>query len=218
MAVEIASSLRDQTPRRRKRPLPGVTREDSDDELGTDDLPWEWIHEDQPSAREDGTPGERKRRKVTGNKIVGARLGTFECRVGDTVMLKADGSNEAWVAIICDFIEDNGEGEKAANFMWFCSEKEIRDRVQKRKDFYWVWIEAHFVIATISNSLPERALHLSIMGREPPRLDQRESKRHVSRGLPLSTSHRQNPSPLARLRQDLRLPPRLQHPNRHLHR
>lgn len=56
-------------------------------------------------------------------------------------MLKADGSNEAWIALICEFVEDDGEGEKAANFMWFSSEKEIRSRDKKRSDYYPVSFE-----------------------------------------------------------------------------
>ncbi|OAA39668.1 Origin recognition complex, subunit 1 [Metarhizium rileyi] len=123
---------------RRRKVLPGISREDSDDELGSDDLPWEWIYngEDPERANHDAQ-NDRKRRKVTGTKIVGARMGTFECRVGDTVLLKADGSNEAWAGIICEFIEDDGEGDKAANFMWFSTEKEIRNKDRKRTDFYW---------------------------------------------------------------------------------
>lgn len=121
----------------RKRMAQGVSRDDSDDELGTDDIPWEWIYRDDLAGRDDGDENERKRRKVAGNPIVGARLGSFECRVGDTVLLKADGSNEAWVAIICEFHEDDGEGDKAANFMWFSTEKEIRNKDKKRNDFYW---------------------------------------------------------------------------------
>ncbi|KAH8177508.1 ATPase family associated with various cellular activities (AAA) domain-containing protein [Sarocladium implicatum] len=137
MPAKVSTSPSTTPLRRRKRSLPGIAREDSDDELGSDDLPWEWIHEGSASERNDDTPGERKRRKVAGKKIVGARLGNFECHIGDTVMLKADGSNEAWVAIICDFIEDDGEGNKAASFMWFSSEKEIRNKERKRSDFYW---------------------------------------------------------------------------------
>ncbi|KAG8412440.1 Origin recognition complex, subunit 1 [Metarhizium acridum] len=123
---------------RRRKNLPGISREDSDDELGSDDLPWEWIYnvEDSERANHDAQ-NDRKRRKVTGNKIVGARMGTFECRIGDTVLLKADGSNEAWVGIICEFVEDDGEGDNAANFMWFSTEKEIRNKDKKRNDFYW---------------------------------------------------------------------------------
>lgn len=75
---------------------------------------------------------------MSGDKIVGARIGQFECRVGDCVLLKADGSNEAWVALICEFVDDDDDGEKAANFMWFSTEKEIRNKDKKRSDFHWV--------------------------------------------------------------------------------
>lgn len=120
---------------RRKRHLPGATQDDSGDELAGDDIPWEWVYDTKAAERDDDTP---KRRKITGNKIVAARIGQFECRIGDIVLLKADGSNEAWVAIICDFVEADEEGEKAANFMWFSTEKEIRNRERKLTDFYAV--------------------------------------------------------------------------------
>ncbi|KAK3672252.1 Origin recognition complex, subunit 1 [Recurvomyces mirabilis] len=99
----------------------GVLREDSDDELGVDDLPWEWIY--------------------NGKEITGARTGPFECQVGDAVLLKAPGSGEAWVAIIYEFSEgkvedDDGDvtSEKKASMLWFSSEKEIRSK-KKRIDF-----------------------------------------------------------------------------------
>ena len=125
-------------------PPPGVSRDDSDDELGTDDHPWEWIYEEQetaaepPAAEEKGTKSRKRKRAASTNtkpKIIGARMGDFECRLGDTVLLKAEGSGEAWVGILSDFQEDEEEGEKAANFMWFSSEKEIRNSDKKRRDF-----------------------------------------------------------------------------------
>ncbi|KAG5980031.1 hypothetical protein E4U55_004464 [Claviceps digitariae] len=138
MAPQSAKQKATGTNTRQKRAVPGVSRGDSDDELGSDDLPWEWIYDvENPERASDGTQNDRKRRKVTGTKITGARIGTFECRIGDIVLLKAEGSNEAWVAIICEFIDDDGEGEKAANFMWFSTEKEIRNKDRKRSDFYW---------------------------------------------------------------------------------
>lgn len=127
----------------RAKPPPGISRVDSDDELGTDDLPWEWIYdrvEDQaPSPpHEDNGPASKKRKrapaKQDGPKIVGARMGGFQCAVGDIVLLKAEGSNEAWIGIICEFLDDE-DGDKAANFMWFSSEKEIRNSDRKRQDF-----------------------------------------------------------------------------------
>ena len=101
----------------------GVLREDSDDELGLDDHPWEWIY---PEAIDDGDEAEP-------NQIIGARMGDFWCSVGDCCLLKAEGTNEAWVGIICAFEEDE-DGDKGANFMWFSTEKEIRNKQKKRMD------------------------------------------------------------------------------------
>lgn len=135
----------------------GVAREDSDDELGLEDLPWEWVYEqreqglDNKSAslgEEDNTVLEfsvsnsksRKRKASHGKvheseeRIIGARMGNFECRIGDCVLLKADGNNEAWVGLICEFMDDETEG-KVANFMWFSTEKEIRNKEKKRQDY-----------------------------------------------------------------------------------
>ena len=100
----------------------GVAREDSDDELGLEDLPWEWVHSTEPAKSGDD---ERE--------IVGARMGDFQCMVGDCVLLKAEGTNEAWIGLICTFEEDD-DGEKAANFMWFSTEREIRNKQKKRTD------------------------------------------------------------------------------------
>ena len=98
----------------------GVTREDSDDELGVDDLSWEWLVEED-------------RDKIP--RISGAKFGNFSCAVGDCVLLKAGGYKEAWVAIICEFLDNlPGNGEKGANFMWFSSVAEIRNRERKRTD------------------------------------------------------------------------------------
>lgn len=120
-----------------KRQLSKIPQDLSDDELADVEPSWQWIYNSTlTTERGDGTQSDRKRRKVTGDRIVGARIGQFECRIGDAVMLKADGSNEAWIALICEFVEDDGEGEKAANFMWFSSEKEIRSRDKKRSDYY----------------------------------------------------------------------------------
>jgi origin recognition complex subunit 1 len=123
-------------PPRAKRDLPGVAREDSDDELGTDDLPWEWIYEQEEAPEAD--PAEengrkRKRSAVQQAQIIGARMGNFECHLGDIMLLKAERTSEAWVGIICDFQVDE-DGEKAANFMWFSSAQEIRNP-KKRTDF-----------------------------------------------------------------------------------
>ena len=127
-----------------------VLREDSDDELGLEDHPWQWIYEDQDiqSRKNDRSVTPRKRKassSATEGRIVGARMGSFQCRVGDTVLLKAEG-NQAWVGIICDLFdgdeEEEGE-EKMAKFMWFSSEEEIRNKSKKRDDC----LEVNFIRA-----------------------------------------------------------------------
>jgi origin recognition complex subunit 1 len=104
--------------------LAGTTlrREDSDDELGDDDFPWEWVYsgdghtsdeEDGENPRDSNAKGRRGRpaRKVSKfqeGQIIGARMGAFACKIGDCVLLKAD-SNEAWAGIICNFMEEEEE-------------------------------------------------------------------------------------------------------------
>ncbi|KAG4433905.1 hypothetical protein IFR05_010602 [Cadophora sp. M221] len=138
---------------RARKLLAGATlsREDSDDELGTDEHPWEWIYEKNgKKEQEDGkdesadeekaamTPRKRKARSAVRSQgaIIGAKMGTFKCKVGDTVLLKAEGQNQSWVGIIHHFLEDE-DGEKSANFLWFANEKEIRPQLKekKRSDF-----------------------------------------------------------------------------------
>lgn len=100
----------------------GVLREDSDDELGYDDHPWEWIHE---------------RAKNGKLELVGARTGKFKCMLGDAVLLKAEGVGEAWIGLICSFQEEedeDGEVKMEANFMWFSTEREITNKKKKRTD------------------------------------------------------------------------------------
>ncbi|QIX02014.1 hypothetical protein AMS68_007531 [Peltaster fructicola] len=95
-----------------------VAREDSDDELGLEDHPWEFIYAKDDTA-----------------KVVGARMGRFECYIGDTVLLKAPAGNEAWVAMLWSFSEGEIEDEdgdmvvaKKAGMIWFSSPKEIRGK------------------------------------------------------------------------------------------
>ncbi|KAF2832885.1 P-loop containing nucleoside triphosphate hydrolase protein [Ophiobolus disseminans] len=126
-----------------------VLREDSDDELGYEDHPWEWIYDaaaDPDAPKENATPRKRKAAPASlGRRIVGARMGSFRCKVGDAVLLKAEG-NQAWVGIICDFHEDADDDEKMARFLWFSSEKEIRNQNKKRTDFLpnELYISANF--------------------------------------------------------------------------
>ncbi|EOD44403.1 putative origin recognition complex subunit 1 protein [Neofusicoccum parvum UCRNP2] len=135
----------------------GVLREDSDDELGVEDHPWEWLYDANGAGDshddDNATPRKRAARAKKDPKpkrgIIGARMGNFECRIGDTVMLKAEG-NEAWVGIVCDLFdgkdEDTEEEEKMANFMWFSTPKEIRNKARRRTDYMdnELYITAYF--------------------------------------------------------------------------
>ena len=111
----------------------GVSRDDSDDELGLEDIPWEYIYSKE------------------GHDIIGARIGSFQCFLGDAVLLKAEGTKEAWVGLICAFNdleadeqEDRESNEKAAYFMWFSSDREIRNKAKKRTDCLAVkWSDFH---------------------------------------------------------------------------
>lgn len=123
--------------------LRGVAREDSDDELGVDDIPWEWIYagaEDSHNPLEDDSPTNtpsRKRKTHRGHKarkIVGARMrDRFECRIGDCLLIKGEGlAGEAYVGMACEFSEE--EGEMGCNVMWFSTEFEIKSK-NKRTDY-----------------------------------------------------------------------------------
>jgi origin recognition complex subunit 1 len=112
----------------------GPARDESDSELSDEDNPWEWIFQSLPDNDQPENARKRKRHDTPG-KIVGARNGDFECHLGDCVLLKAEGSHEAWVGIITEFLEDDEDGEMSANFLWFSSEKEIRSKEKKRTDF-----------------------------------------------------------------------------------
>ncbi|KAI8629304.1 P-loop containing nucleoside triphosphate hydrolase protein [Xylariaceae sp. FL1651] len=113
-----------------RRPATRLTSTHSPSQATQDDLGdhWEWVYRSIPSrssrSRHDGA-----------RHIVGARNGRFEYHIGDCVLLRADGANDAWVAIIIDFIEADQDGDMAADFLWFSSENEIRNGPRKRSDF-----------------------------------------------------------------------------------
>lgn len=132
----------------------GLIREDSDDELGYDDLPWEWIYEtDASEDKENSKPQEPtteedchesqtpRRRSVRPNtkkqRILGARMGSFECRLGHVVLLKSPEAGKDWVGIITEFLEEeDDDGEemiKSANIMWFASPEEFLSTKNKKR-------------------------------------------------------------------------------------
>lgn len=122
--------------------LRGVVREDSDDELGDEDLPWEWIYgglEDPNTPDDDSptnTPSKKRlsQREGKARKIIGAKVGNhFECQIGDCLLIKGEGlSGEAYVGMACEFTEEDGEME--CNVMWFSTEFEIKSK-NKRTDY-----------------------------------------------------------------------------------
>lgn len=110
----------------------GIFHEDSDDELGSEDLPWEWIYEEpQPS------PTKPSKGKKSGPKIIGARMGSFECRIGHIVLLKSPEAGKDWAGIIYEFLDDpdpdSGEIVKSMNLMWFTSPDEFLSTKNKKR-------------------------------------------------------------------------------------
>ncbi|EEH45787.1 origin recognition complex subunit 1 [Paracoccidioides brasiliensis Pb18] len=146
----------------------GIFREDSDDELGYEDHPWEWIYETEPTASNDSdlngsddeldcvSPTKRKsprrpQRKAVTKKIIGAKMGSFECRLGEAVLLKSPEPGKDWAGIICEFLEEKqqedededddedddgvhaGQTVKSANIMWFASPDEFMSTKNKKR-------------------------------------------------------------------------------------
>ncbi|KAI5855626.1 P-loop containing nucleoside triphosphate hydrolase protein [Tricharina praecox] len=123
--------------------LRGVVRDDSDDELGSEDLPWEWVYSPSTGTGRDGKEKEGKERKdkegkATERKIVGARMGSFDVHIGDCLLIKGEGlKGEAYVGMACEFAEGSGGkegGVGVCNVNWFSTESEIRRGAKKRTD------------------------------------------------------------------------------------
>ncbi|KAI5310736.1 Origin recognition complex, subunit 1 [Ascosphaera atra] len=131
----------------------GILHEDSDDELGDEDHPWEWIYEKPDDEQHDiggeaQTPSQRGRPKKRQKKIIGAKMGSFDCKIGDTILLKSPEAGHDWAGIICEFLEEEDdmsddelggdEGKvpmiKSANIMWFASPDEFMSTKKKRRD------------------------------------------------------------------------------------
>ncbi|KAL4872821.1 hypothetical protein BDV12DRAFT_126689 [Aspergillus spectabilis] len=123
----------------------GIIRDDSDDELGEEDHPWEWVYETGsgtsgkletiPETAE--TPKSARRRSRQARRtIIGARMGEFECKVGEVVLLRSPEPGKDWAGIITDFVEEDGDDEdsvKSANIMWFASPDEFISTRNKRR-------------------------------------------------------------------------------------
>ncbi|PYH44448.1 origin recognition complex subunit 1 [Aspergillus saccharolyticus JOP 1030-1] len=149
------SSLRSSKPSVRKRAQlwmtkGGLVRDDSDDELGEEDHPWEWIYDTEDNNEQDSkptadpsqdTPKSMRKRSARPNanrsrKIIGARMGSFECALGQVVLLKSPEPGKDWIGIITEFLEqddDDDEVIKSANIMWFASPDEFMSTKNKRR-------------------------------------------------------------------------------------
>jgi origin recognition complex subunit 1 len=218
-----------------------LPREDSDDELGDEDHPWQWVYDGQESPTKDGfgdlaeddvsAPTARRRgkpRQLTSKpydeRITGARMGSFECRLGDCVLLKAEGEgNRAWVGIICEFGEDENNDmsvnvmcryswsklhAKCLSTIGFSSEQEIRNKHKKRSDFLAVSVKAPTKCGRMLMLL-ERAIYHAVLGLEPHRIDQRKSSHPVPQNVSYPVSVRKDSSKVERIWKDVYLPPRM---------
>lgn len=127
----------------------GIIRDDSDDELGKEDLPWEWIFDvdiDDASeskntpepSRETPKASRRRSSRQPQRKIIGARMGSFECKLGEVILLKSPEPGKDWVGIITQFREEEDDEEdepiKSANIMWFASPDEFISTRNKRRN------------------------------------------------------------------------------------
>lgn len=127
----------------------GIIRDDSDDELGKEDLPWEWIFDvdiDDASeskntpepSRETPKASRRRSSRQPQRKIIGARMGSFECKLGEAILLKSPEPGKDWVGIITQFREEEDDEEdepiKSANIMWFASPDEFISTRNKRRN------------------------------------------------------------------------------------
>jgi origin recognition complex subunit 1 len=104
--------------------------DDSDDEEE-----YEWIYEEDgdefANEEEDGGASKKRKRQSAANKqertIVGAKKGSFNCMIGDSVLLKAEDGNPPWVGMILSFLEDE-DGDKAADFLCRALENSFRGK------------------------------------------------------------------------------------------
>ncbi|KAL9115443.1 MAG: hypothetical protein Q9227_000764 [Pyrenula ochraceoflavens] len=142
ISVEITNK-----PRRSRQWLTkgGLARDDSDDELGVEDYPWEWIYKSESAIDnfkdEEKTPTRKRKASAltdVSNKpqIIGARMGKFSCKIGDAVLLKSPEEGKDWAALICGFSEANedDEDEMSVNVMWFVSPEEFGKKEKRRSD------------------------------------------------------------------------------------
>ncbi|KIW11937.1 hypothetical protein PV08_09210 [Exophiala spinifera] len=113
----------------------GLHREDSDDELGYEDHPWQWVYSDEGatySPDEEKTPSKKRKADALSTsakkrQIIGAQMGSFSVKVGDAILLKSPEQGKDWVGLICAFSEtdEDGEDEMSVYIQWFCTPEEL---------------------------------------------------------------------------------------------
>jgi len=107
---------------RARRLLAGSThpKDDSEDDLDDEDESWEWVYEAEINLdheeNEAATPSRKNRPRFQEKRIIGAKTGKFQCKIGDCVVLRPD-RNEVWAGIICGFREDGEEDDMEAKIM-----------------------------------------------------------------------------------------------------
>ncbi|KAG9248741.1 origin recognition complex subunit 1 [Calycina marina] len=120
--------------------LAGSTQHDEDAEKDLDDegIPWQWIEADNGNTTDiavnHATPSRKSKVRSGVKRIIGARKGRFECKIGDCLVLKSD-RNDIWAGIACEFREDGDEDDLCVSIMWFQAESDIKNGVKKRKDY-----------------------------------------------------------------------------------
>ena len=108
----------------------GFDREDSDDELGYEDIPWEWVYEESGADAQDGQKSRKRKASAMADAptaIIGAHMGSFSVKIGDAVLLKSPEQGKDWAGLICAFseIDDDGEEDMCCHIQWFCSPEEL---------------------------------------------------------------------------------------------
>jgi origin recognition complex subunit 1 len=160
-SIEIPKKLDVQERARKWLTKGGILREDSDDELGYEDHPWEWIYEKEQErisspvvkiddAEDDERNSQDTRRRASRAaaaktpkqpKIIGARMGGFQCCLGEVVLLKSPEAGKNWAGIICEFLEEEDEDAedqeedlvKSAKIMWLASPDEFLSSKRKKR-------------------------------------------------------------------------------------
>jgi hypothetical protein len=86
------------------------------------------------------------------------------------VLPKAGDTNEAWVGLICEFLEDEDKG-KVANFIRFSTENEIRNKERKEQTFCKYFNPLHLIIRGLISEY--RAIYNPIVGCQTASFNQR---------------------------------------------